>query len=108
MDKFCSFIEIPGGFGDHPTDRADLHLWSKRHQQLVLNKQAFNEFHAKSTTIYKLLVEVSFANLVDKSNQNCFLMKTFFRIAYFIIMKNWGYTHNFLEVVKLVAVEGAK
>ena len=42
------FIEIPSGFGDHPTDRSSLHLCSKRHQQSVLNKQAFNELRAKN------------------------------------------------------------
>ena len=98
-----SFIEIPGGFGNHPTDRSSLYLYSKRHQQSVLNKQAFNELCTKNMDVYKLLVEDSHANQVDQSNQNRFVMKRFFRITHFMIMKNWGYTHNFQDVVKLVS-----
>ena len=52
--------------------------------------------------VYKLLVEASFANQVEKSSQYRFVMKTFFRIAHFMIIKGWGYTHNFQDVVKLV------
>ena len=102
------FIEIPGGFGNHPTNKSSLHLRSKRHQQSVLNKQAFNELRANNMDIYKLLVEASLANQVDKSNQNRFVMKTFFRIKHFMTIKNWGYTHNFLDVVKLVSDFGGK
>ena len=98
-----SFIEIPGGFGNHPTDRSSLYLYSKRHQQSVLNKQAFNELCTKNMDVYKLLVEDSHANQVDQSNQNRSVMKRFFRTTHFIIMKNWCYTHNFQDVVKLVS-----
>ena len=99
------FIEIPGAFGNHPTNRSSLHLHSKRHQQSVLNKQAFNKLPANNMDIYKLLVEASLANQVNKSNQNRFFMKTFFRIIsikHFMTIKNWGYSHNFLDV-KLVS-----
>ena len=37
------FIEVPRRFGNPPTHSASLHLCSKRHQQSVLKKQAFNE-----------------------------------------------------------------
>ena len=37
-----AFVSIPGGFGDHPTLRANLHLNSSRHQLAVKNKQAFD------------------------------------------------------------------
>ena len=81
-------IEIPGGFGNHPTNRSSLHLRCKKHQQSVLNKQVFNELCVKNMDVYKLLVEASLVNQVDKSNQNCFMMKTFFRITHFMIIKN--------------------
>ena len=76
--------------------------------QISTSKQAFNELRAKNTDAYKLLVEARLANQVDKSNQNRFVMKIFFRITHFMIIKNWGYTHNFQDVVKLVTVEGTK
>ena len=41
-------------------------------------------------------------NQVDKSNQNHFVMKTFFRITHSMVIKNRGYTHNFQDVLKLV------
>ena len=77
-----------------------------RHQQSVLNKQAFNELSVKNMDVYKVLVEAKLANQVDKSNQNRFMMKTFLRIAHFMIIKNQGYTHNFQDVVKLVSYRG--
>ena len=98
-----SFIEIPGGFDNHPTDRSTLHLYSKRHQQSVLNKHAFNKLCTRSMNAFKLLVEASLANKVDKSNQNRVVMKTFFRITHFMTMKTWDYTHNFQDVVKIVS-----
>ena len=85
-----------------PTSRASLQLRSKRDQQWVLNKQAFNKLCAKNTVVYKLLVEASLANIVVKSNQDCFVMKTLFKIAHFMIIKYRGYKHNFQDVVKLV------
>ena len=66
-------------------------------------------FVPKNTDVYKLLVEASLVNQVDKSNQNCSVMKTFFRIAHFMITKNWVYTHIFQDVVKLISdCEGNK
>ena len=76
-----------------------LHLCSKRYQQSVLNIQAFIELRVKN--MYETLVEASLANQVGKSNQNCFMMEPLFRIRHFMIIKNWGYTHNFQDVVKL-------
>ena len=92
------FIEVPRRFGNPPTHSASLHLCSKRHQQSVLKKQAFNELWAKNTDVYKLLTEATLANQVDKSNQDRFAIKTFFRIAHFMIIKNCGYKHNFQDV----------
>ena len=52
--------------------------------------------------VYRLLVEARLVSQVDKSNQTRFVMKTFFRITHFMIIKSWGYTHNFQDV-KLIS-----
>ena len=50
-----AFIEKPGGFGDHPTDRVTIHLNSKRHLEAVKNKQASKELQQKHTSVHQLL-----------------------------------------------------
>ena len=57
--KERAFIDIPGGFGDHPSDRAALHLNSKCHKLSVLNKQAFDELRKNHTDVCKMLVYAS-------------------------------------------------
>ena len=97
------FIEIPGGFGDHPSDRTALHLNSNRHKESVPNKQAFNELREKNSDVYKLLVDASLGNVTAMLSQNRFVIKTFFRVAHFMILKNWACTHNFKDMVQLIS-----
>ena len=97
--KEKAFIDITGRFGDHPSDRAFLHLNSKRHKLSVLNKQAFDELRKNHTDVYKMLVDASLSNAVAKTTQNRFAIKLFFRIIHFIVMKNWAYNNNFKDLV---------
>ena len=57
--KERAFIDITGGFGDHPSYRAALHLNSKCHKLSVLNKQAFDELRKNHTDVCKMLVYAS-------------------------------------------------
>ena len=36
-------------------------------------------------------------------NQNLFVIKSFFRVIHFLIVKNWAYTHNFKDLVDLIS-----
>ena len=63
--KERAFIDIPGGFRDHPSDRAALHLKSKCHKLSVLNKQAFYELRKNHADVYKMLVDASLSNAVQ-------------------------------------------
>ena len=96
------FIDTPGGFGDHPSHRAALHLASARHKQSILNKQAFNELRNNHSKVYKLLVDASLSNEIATINQNRFVIKSFFRVIHFMVIKNWGYTQNFKDVIEFI------
>ena len=43
-----------------------------------------------------------------KRQNNCFILKSFFKIKFLMIRKNWPYSHNFRDIVELVADCGAK
>ena len=99
--KEKAFIDIPRGFGDHSSDRAALHQNSKHHKLSVLNKQAFDELRKNYTDVYKMLVDTSLSNAVAKTTQNRFVIKSFFRIIHFMVIKNWAYNSNFKDLVEL-------
>ena len=98
-EKERAFIDIPGGFGDHLSDRAALHLNSKHHKLSVLNNDELRKNH---TDVYKMLVDASLSNAVAKTTQNQFVIKSFFRIIHFMVIKNWAYDNNFKDLVELI------
>ena len=98
-----AFIEKPGGFGDHPGDRVALHLNSKRHMDTVKNKQTYKEVQAKYSSVHTLLKEANIAKQLMNENQNLFVIKSFFRVIHFLIVKKWAYTHNFKDLVDLIS-----
>ena len=38
-----------------------------------------------------------------KSQNNCFILKYVFKITFLMIRKNWAHSHNFRDIVELVA-----
>ena len=43
-----------------------------------------------------------------KHQNNCFILKCFFKITSLMIRKNWAHSNNFRDLVELVADCGAK
>ena len=102
------FVTKVGNFGDHPTRRTNQHLNSSHHLECVKNKQAFDELSKKKTDVWRLLQESSLSQSVKKLSTNRFVIKCFFRITHLMIKKNWAHTHNFQDIVELIAECGGK
>ena len=43
-----------------------------------------------------------------KRQNNCFILRCFFKISFLMIRKNWAHSRNFRNIVELVADCGAK
>ena len=102
------FIEQAGQFADHPSERANDHLKTIRHQTAVKNKQAFDELAKRDSNVWKMLRESSLTKESQRLTQARYIIKSFFRITHLLIMKNWAHTHNFKDLVELVALCGSK
>ena len=50
-----------------------------------------------------MLREGSLANETIKTKNSRFIIKSFFRITHLLVMKNWAHTHNFPDLVQLIA-----
>ena len=72
------FIEIPGKFADHPTERANNHLSTQRHKTAVQNKQAFKELSKRDSNVWKLMRDASLADDTLKLSNARFVIKSFF------------------------------
>ena len=102
------FIEIPGKFADHPTERANDHLSTQRHKTAVQNKQAFKELSKRDSNVWKLMRDASLANDTLKISNARFVIKSFFNITHTLVMRNWAHTCNFKELVELISKCGSK
>ena len=102
------FIEIPGKFADHPTERANNHLSTQRHKTAVQNKQAFKELSKRGSNVWKLMRDASLANDTLKFSNARFVIKSFFNIMYTLVMRNWAHTCNSKELVELISKCGSK
>ena len=56
------FIEIPGKFADHPTERVNDYLSTQRHKTAIQNKQAFKELSKRDSNVWKLMRDASLAS----------------------------------------------
>ena len=101
-------MERPGNIGDHPTERFTDHLKTKRQKEATKNKMTYLEMCNFGTNVWKLAREASLALNTTKIDRNRFIIKSFFCIIQAMIIKNWAYTHNFCDVVDLVAHCGGK
>ena len=52
--------------------------------------------------------DASLQSSENKRQNNCFILKCFFKITFLMIRKNWVHSHNFRDIVELVADCGAK
>ena len=75
---FQPFIEKAGGFGDHPSQRVELHLGSERHQKAVQNIQAFKAIQNRHTSVHNILVAANLASKIKKTANNRFVLKSLF------------------------------
>ena len=105
----CTFVNKAGTFGDHPTWQTKQHLNSSSHLECVKNKQAFDEIAKRRTNLWMLLQEAQSFTISEKNSPiNRFIIKSFSRITHLMIKKNWAHTHNFKDIVELIAHCGDK
>lgn len=57
----------------------------------------------RRTNVWKMLKEASYAQEIQKTATNRFVIKCFFRITHLLINQKWAHTSNFKNIVKLVA-----
>ena len=77
-----AFVDKAGTFGDHPTHRSNKHLSPARHQESLRNKEAYYELSKKNTNVLKLLQEASLSQAVQKTTNNGYVIKCFFRFTF--------------------------
>ena len=85
------------------TRRANKHLDSEDHSELLKNKQAYSQMREKCTNIWKLFQEASLSQEVQKTSTNRFVIKCFFGVTHLLIIQKWALTSNFKNVVELIA-----
>ena len=102
------FIEVPGHFADHPTERANGHVTSNRHKEALKNRQTYRELAHKHTDIMKMLTESALSKEIEKRAANRFVIKSFFHATYLLVRKYWAHTNNFTDLINLVAECGGK
>ena len=102
------FVNKVGTFGDHPTCNANRHLQTQHHKDAVSDKFAFDNLSKRQTDVWKLLQEAALSTDISVTATNGFVIKSFFRITWLLIKKNWAHTHNFKSIVELVAACGGE
>ena len=84
---YWPFIEKAGGFGDHPSQRVDLHLGSERHQKAFENMQAFEALQNRHTSVHNILAEANLGCEIKKTTLNRFMLESLFWILHSIVLK---------------------
>ena len=72
------------------------------------NKQCFKEMSNRNTNVWQMVFNASLQCGETKRQYNRFILKCFFKIIFLMIRKNWAYSHNFRDIVGLVADCGTK
>ena len=103
-----SFVNKAGDFGDHPDRTVLRHLSSTRHQNASKNKSAYDKLSKRHGNVWKMMQDASLASEVQKTQTNRFILKSFFRITWVLISKNWAHTHNFKTLADLVSACGGE
>ena len=103
-----AFADKPGKLGKHPSARFSDHFNSNRHTLSVKNKQCFQEMSNRNANVWQMVFDASLQSSETKCQNNCFILKCFFKITFLMIRKNWVHSHNFRDIVELVADCGAE
>ena len=103
-----AFVDKPGKLGEHPSARFSDHLNSNRHKLSVKNKHCFKEMSNRNANVWQMAFNASLQSGETKRQNNRFILKCFFKITFLMIRKNWAHSHNFRDIVELVADCGAK
>ena len=111
----CLFSHGNAGFadkqrklGEHPSARFSDHFNSNCHKLSVKNKQCFQEMSNRNANVWQMVFDASLQSSETKRQNNCFILKCFFKITFLMIRKNWVHSHNFRDIVELVTDCGAK
>ena len=57
----------------------------------------------RNTNVWQLAFNASLQSGETKRQNNRFILKCFFKITFLMIRKNWAHSHNFRDIVELVA-----
>ena len=77
-------------------------------QNASKNKSAYDKLSKRHGNVWKMMQDASLASEVQKTQTNRFILKSFFRITWVLISKNWAHTHNFKTFADLVSACGGK
>ena len=67
------------------------------------NKQCFEEMSNRNTNAWKMAFNASLQSGETKRQNDCFILNCFFKMTFLMISKNWTQSHNFRDIVELVA-----
>ena len=87
---------------------ASLIIQKQKNKEATKTKMTYLKMCNRGTDVWKLAQEASLTSNTTKIDCNRFVIKSFFCIIDSMIIKNWAYTHNFHDVVHLVAHCGGK
>ena len=62
----------------------------------------------RNANVWQMVFDASLQSSETKRQNNYFILKCFFKITFLMIRKNWVHSHNFRDIVELVADCGAK
>ena len=103
-----AFLEKPGKLAKHPSVRFSDHLNPNDHKLFVKNKPCVKEMSNRNGNVWQMAFNASLQSGETKCQNNRFILKCFFKITFLMIKKNWAHSHNFGDIVELVADCGAK
>ena len=83
-------------------------LNSSHHKLSVKGKQFFKEMPNRNNNVCKMAFIASFQSGEIKRQNNGFISKCFFKIKLLMIRKNRAHSHNYRDIIELVADCGAK
>ena len=62
----------------------------------------------RNANVRQMAFDASLQSSENKRQNNCFILKCFFKITFLMIRKNWAHIHNFRDIIELVVDCGAK
>ena len=103
-----AFVDKQRILGQHPLARFPDYLNSNHQKLSVKNKQWFKEISKRNANVWKMTFNASLQSGETKRQNNCIILKCFLKTTVLMVSKNWAHSHNFRDIVKLVADCDAK